>query len=55
MNLQTRNGFGAIRFRLDPAQLAGLQNAQGFVPVIISIHRVDLTEFLGVSVHEGSA
>ncbi len=37
MNLQTRNIGGAIKFYLDPAMLKQLQNAPGFVPVIINI------------------
>jgi len=37
MNLQTRNGGAGIKFHMDPAMLAQLQNAPGFVPVIISI------------------
>jgi hypothetical protein len=40
-----------IRFHLDPAQLAQLQNAPGFVPVIINIRPLnDLKSFLGVDV-----
>ncbi len=37
MNLQTQNAGEAIKFHLDAAQLAQLQNAPGFVPVIINI------------------
>ncbi len=49
MNLKTRNAGTSIKFHLDPAQLQRLQNATGFVPVIISIKPlVDLQGFLGV-------
>jgi len=49
MNLQTQNAGGAIKFQLDPAMLAQLQNAAGFVPVIINIQPLaDLTRFLGI-------
>lgn len=37
MNLQTQNSGGEIKFHLDPAMLQQLQNAPGFVPVIINI------------------
>ncbi|MBF0571304.1 MAG: hypothetical protein HQL12_05470 [Candidatus Omnitrophica bacterium] len=48
MNLQTQNNAGGIKFHLDPAKLAQLQNAPGFVPVIINIQPVtDLRNFLG--------
>ncbi len=47
-----RSAFGndnGIQFHLDPAMLAQLQNASGFVPVIISVEPlVDLRAFLGV-------
>jgi DNA mismatch repair ATPase MutS/CheY-like chemotaxis protein len=49
MNLQIRNTGEAIKFHIDPAQLAQLQNAPGFVPVIINIQPMrDLRAFLGV-------
>jgi hypothetical protein len=56
MNLQTRlaspvdgTADGGIKFRLDPAMLAQLQNAPGFVPVISRIHPItDLQTFLGL-------
>ena len=49
MKLQTQNPDGEIKFHLDPAMLAQLQNAPGFVPVIISIQPMtDLKAFLGV-------
>ena len=48
MNLQTQNAGGGIKFHLDPAQLFQLQNAPGFVPVIINIQPMaDLQMFLG--------
>lgn len=47
MNLQTQNNGGEIKFHIDPAMLAQLQNAPGFVPVIISIQPMsDLKSFL---------
>ncbi len=57
MNLQTKvmdsrfrgNDSEGIKFHLDPAQLAQLQNAPGFVPVIIDVEPLgDLRRFLGV-------
>jgi SAM-dependent methyltransferase len=49
MNLQTQNKGSEIKFHLDSAQLAQLQNAPGFVPVIINIQPLnDLKSFLGV-------
>jgi hypothetical protein len=40
---------GGIKFHIDPAQLAALQNAPGFVPVIVSIEpENDLKGFLGL-------
>ncbi|MBF0489700.1 MAG: protein kinase [Candidatus Omnitrophica bacterium] len=50
MNLETRNQGGEIKFHLDPAQLAQLQNAPGFTPVIINIQPMtDLRLFLGIN------
>jgi hypothetical protein len=47
MNLQTQNAREWIKFHLDPAQLEQLQNAPGFVPVIINIQPMtDLKSFL---------
>jgi hypothetical protein len=47
MNLQTKNNGGEITFHLDPAMLQQLQNAPGFVPVIINIQPLnDLRQFL---------
>jgi len=49
MNLQTQNNGRAIKFSMDPAMLKQLQNAPGFVPVIINIQPMtDLRAFLGV-------
>jgi len=49
MNLQTQNSGEAIKFHLDPAQLERLQNAPGFVPVIINIQPLNnLKQFLGI-------
>jgi ribosomal protein S18 acetylase RimI-like enzyme len=49
MNLQTQNAGIAIKFHLDPAMLAQLQNAPGFVPVIIYIQPMkDIRHFLGI-------
>ena len=46
MNLQTRNAGEGIQFHLDPALLKQLQNAPGFVPVIINIQPLkNLQEF----------
>ncbi|MBF0489063.1 MAG: hypothetical protein HQL15_00410 [Candidatus Omnitrophica bacterium] len=50
MNLETRNESGEIKFHLDSAQLAQLQNATGFTPVIINIQPMtNLREFLGLN------
>jgi hypothetical protein len=50
MDLQMRNSNGEIKFRLDPAGLAQLQNAPGLVPVIINIKPLnDLRQFLSVN------
>jgi hypothetical protein len=56
MNLQTQNAGGGIKFHLDPAQLSQLQNAPGFVPVIINIQPMaDLQMFLGLKKDTPSA
>jgi L-amino acid N-acyltransferase YncA len=49
--LQTQNnGNGEIKFHLNPAQFAQLQNAPGFTPVIINIQPLkSLPEFLGLN------
>ena len=50
MNLQTQNAGSEIKFHMDPAMLQRLQNAPGFVPVIISIWPLeDLHQFLGLA------
>ncbi len=50
MNLQTQNSGSEIRFHLDPAMLQQLQNAPGFVPVIINIQPLkSLSQFLGLT------
>ena len=50
MNLRTHNNGGEIKVRLDPAMFKQLQNALGFVPVIINIQPVNnLREFLGLN------
>jgi len=50
MNLQTRNNGGEIKFHIDPAMLEQLQNAPGFVPVIINVQPLNsLQEFLGLN------
>ena len=42
------NGQG-IKFHLDPAQLLALQNAPGFMPIIVDMQPVgDIRNFLGV-------
>ena len=49
MHLQTQNTGEAIEFHLNPAQLAQLQNAPGFVPVIINIQpMINIRAFLGL-------
>ena len=48
IKLQVQNSGVGIKFYLDPAQLEQLQNAPGFVPVIINIQPLkSLQEFLG--------
>jgi hypothetical protein len=48
--LTVQNNGQGIKFHLDPAQLAQLQNAPGFVPVIINIQPLkSLPEFLGIN------
>ena len=50
MNLQTQNDGGEIKFHIDPALLKQLQNAPGFVPVIISIQPMtNLRTFLEIN------
>ena len=50
MNLQTKNNGSVIKFHVNPAMLAQLQNVPGFVPVIINIQPLkDLSVFLGLN------
>jgi len=50
IDLQSRSSDGEIKFRMDPAILARLQKAPGFVPVIINIQPLkSLSAFLGVN------
>jgi diguanylate cyclase (GGDEF)-like protein len=52
INVQTQTNSSSgtgINFHIDPAMLTALQNAPGFVPVIVDIQPVtDLSQFLGV-------
>ena len=49
INLQIQNAGEGIKFHIDPAMLKQLQNAPGFVPVIINIQPLkSLPEFLGI-------
>jgi hypothetical protein len=49
--VETLGGNRGIQFHLDPAMLQQLQNAPGFVPVIISIRpMLNLRKFLGIVV-----
>lgn len=44
-----KNNGGEIKFHIDPAMLEQLQNAPGFMPVIINIQPIkDLPGFLGL-------
>ena len=48
--LEVQNSGEGIKFYLDPTMLQQLQNAPGFVPVIINIQPLlNLKEFLGFS------
>ena len=48
--LQTKNDGEGIKFHINQAQLAQLQNAPGFTPVIISIQPMtNLRMFLGIN------
>jgi hypothetical protein len=50
MDLRLKNAGNAIKFHIDPAQLAELQNAAGFVPVNIHFEPLpDLRRFLGIT------
>jgi hypothetical protein len=47
--LQDQHSGEGIKFHLDPAMLAQLQNAPGFVPVIINMQPLtNLQQFLGI-------
>ncbi|MBF0489352.1 MAG: metallophosphoesterase [Candidatus Omnitrophica bacterium] len=49
-NLQVKNSGEEIKFHLNPAQLAQLQNASGFTPVIIDIQPMtNIKLFLGLT------
>jgi len=49
MNVQIQNAGEEIKFHLDPALLAQLQNATGFTPLIINIQPMtNLNKFLGL-------
>ena len=49
MNLDVKNAGEAIKFKITPEQLLQLQNAPGFVPVIINVQPLkDLPLFLGL-------
>jgi len=49
LNLKIQNNGAEIKFHIDPAMLQRLQNAPGFVPVIINIQPMtDLKGFLGL-------
>jgi len=50
MKLQTQNAGEGIKFHMDPVMLQQLQNAPGFVPVIINIQPLNnLSAFLGLN------
>ena len=47
--LEIQNAGEGIKFHIDPAQLAQLQNTPGFVPIIINIQPLThLRKFLGI-------
>jgi len=50
INLLIKNNGGAIKFKIDPVMLKQLQNAPGFVPVIINVKPLtSLSLFLGIN------
>ena len=54
MDLQTSGSGEGITFNIDPVMLQKLQDAKGFVPVIMSIQPINnLPEFLGVKMDGG--
>ena len=53
LDLEVQNEGGSLKFEINPAQLQQLQNAPGFVPVIINIQPLqNLQLFLGVKESE---
>jgi len=53
--LEIKNDGHGIKFHLDHAQLVQLQNAPGFVPVIINIQPMtSLRQFLGLDIQGGT-
>jgi|GEM_PF-5456205 len=56
MDLKVQNEGGEIQFNIDPLMMQQLQNAPGFVPVIINIQPlIDLPLFLGVQARDNSS
>jgi len=54
MHVQTQNAGEGIRFHLDGAMVKQLQNAPGFIPVIINMEPMsDLRRFLGLNEAQG--
>ncbi|MEI6437914.1 MAG: hypothetical protein WCO69_04085 [Candidatus Omnitrophota bacterium] len=50
MDLQVKNGSGAIKFNFDPAMIEQMQNAPGFTPEILDMHPLNSVQtFLGLS------
>ncbi|MBF0618691.1 MAG: hypothetical protein HQL19_00830 [Candidatus Omnitrophica bacterium] len=50
LELNVQSDGQGIEFHIDPAQIAALQNASGFIPVIMNIQPLDsLSEFLGIT------
>ena len=48
--LEVKNAGEGIAFHIDPVMLQQLQNASGFMPVIISVQPLkDLSGFLGLN------
>ncbi|MBF0123192.1 MAG: hypothetical protein HQL21_07315, partial [Candidatus Omnitrophica bacterium] len=55
MDLQTTGSGEGIKFNIDPAMLKELENAPGFVPVIMNIQPLEsLPMFLGLKASEGT-
>ncbi|MBF0571997.1 MAG: hypothetical protein HQL12_09035 [Candidatus Omnitrophica bacterium] len=56
VSVANQNANDGIKFYIDPAQLVQLQNAPGFVPVIINIQPMtDLRKFLGIADNESAS